>query len=50
MFEVNVLGGDRTALAGHFGTAPGDRFATVPHHPVDRMRLLDAALATPCAG
>ncbi|MFE0521128.1 flavin reductase family protein [Streptomyces sp. NPDC058954] len=46
VFAVNVLGGDQTALAGHFATAPGDRFATVPHHLVDGVPLLDAALAT----
>ncbi|MFC0842333.1 flavin reductase family protein [Streptomyces noboritoensis] len=45
-FGVNVLAGDQTALATHFATAPGDRFATVPHHLIDGVPLLDAALAT----
>jgi len=45
VFGVNVLSGDQAALAAHFATAPGDRFATVPHHLVGGVPLLDAALA-----
>ncbi|MFD9794175.1 flavin reductase family protein [Streptomyces sp. NPDC059070] len=46
LFGINVLAADQPALADHFATAPGDRFATVPHHLVDGIPLLDAALAT----
>ncbi|MHC3470044.1 flavin reductase family protein [Streptomyces sp. 7R007] len=45
-FGLNVLAGDQAALAGHFATAPGDRFATVPHRIVGGVPLLDAALGT----
>lgn len=45
-FGVSVLQGHQGALAERFATAPGDRFAGVPHHLVDGVPLLDEALAT----
>ncbi|WP_405541378.1 flavin reductase family protein [Streptomyces phaeochromogenes] len=45
-FGVNVLSAEQTGLAGHFATAPGDRFAEVPHHLVEGVPLLNEALAT----
>ncbi|MEV0317135.1 flavin reductase family protein [Streptomyces sp. NPDC050658] len=46
VFGLNVLSGAQADLASHFATAPGDRFATVPHHLVDGVPLLDTALST----
>jgi flavin reductase (DIM6/NTAB) family NADH-FMN oxidoreductase RutF len=45
-FGVSVLGSEHTALAEHFATAPGDRFAGVAHHLAGEVPLLDEALAT----
>jgi 3-hydroxy-9,10-secoandrosta-1,3,5(10)-triene-9,17-dione monooxygenase reductase component len=45
-FGVSLLAGDQAHLAEHFATAPGDRFARVPHHVVDGVPVLDEALAT----
>ncbi|MFF7987080.1 flavin reductase family protein [Streptomyces sp. NPDC007901] len=46
VFGAGVFAGDQRELAGHFATAPGDRFAAVGHHLAGGVLLLDAALAT----